>query len=101
MEYRLLGPLEVLDASGRKLPLGGAMQQSVLASLLLRAGKTVGLDRLIDDLWDDPPESAARTVQAYISRLRHQLPEGMIESRPGGYRLALDRGKQARNQSRS
>jgi class 3 adenylate cyclase len=92
MEYRLLGPLEVLDASGRKLPLGGAMQQSVLASLLLRAGKTVGLDRLIDDLWDDPPESAARTVQAYISRLRHQLPEGMIESRPGGYRLALDRG---------
>jgi class 3 adenylate cyclase len=92
MEYRLLGPLEVLDASGRKLPLGGAMQQSVLASLLLRAGQTVGLERLIDDLWDEPPETAGRTVQAYISRLRHQLPEGMIESRPGGYRLALDHG---------
>jgi hypothetical protein len=36
MEYRVLGPLEVLDASGRKLRLGGAMQQGVLASLLLR-----------------------------------------------------------------
>jgi DNA-binding SARP family transcriptional activator len=90
MEYRLLGPLEVLDASGRKLPLGGAMQQSVLASLLLRAGQTVGLERLIDDLWDEPPETAARTVQAYISRLRHQLPEGMIESRPGGYAVLLN-----------
>jgi DNA-binding SARP family transcriptional activator len=90
MEYRLLGPLEVLDASGRKLPLGGAMQQSVLASLLLRAGQTVGLERLIDDLWDEPPETAARTVQAYISRLRHQLPEGLIESRPGGYALLLN-----------
>jgi YVTN family beta-propeller protein len=90
MEYRLLGPLEVLDASGRKLPLGGAMRQSVLASLLLRAGQTVGLERLIDDLWDEPPESAARSVQAYISRLRHQLPEGMIESRPGGYALLLN-----------
>ena len=90
MEYGLLGPLEVLDASGRKLPLGGAMQQSVLASLLLRAGQTVGLERLIDDLWDEPPETAARTVQAYISRLRHQLPEGMIESRPGGYALLLN-----------
>ena len=90
MEYRLLGPLEVLDASGHKLPLGGAMQQSVLASLLLRAGQTVGLERLIDDLWGEPPETAARTVQAYISRLRHQFPEGMIESRPGGYALLLN-----------
>jgi len=32
-KYRVLGPLEVLDATGRKLPLGGAMQQCVLASL--------------------------------------------------------------------
>jgi predicted ATPase/DNA-binding SARP family transcriptional activator len=90
MEYRLLGPLEVLDESGRKLPLGGAMQQSVLASLLLRAERTVALERLVDDLWEDPPASAARTVRVYISRLRHQLPEGAIESRPGGYALLLD-----------
>jgi class 3 adenylate cyclase len=90
MEYRVLGPLEVLAAGGQKLALGGAMQQSVLASLLLRAGKTVALERLIDDLWDEPPESAARTVQVYVSRLRHELPQGAIESRPGGYRLALD-----------
>jgi hypothetical protein len=33
MEYRVLGSLEVLAASGEKLALGGAMQQSVLASL--------------------------------------------------------------------
>jgi len=90
MEYRVLGPLEVLAAGGEKLALGGAMQQSVLASLLLRAGQTVALERLIDDLWDEAPETAARTVQAYISRLRHELPKGAIESRPGGYRLVLD-----------
>ena len=52
MEYRILGSIEVLDPSGRKLPLGGAMQQSVLASLLLRVGQTVVLDRLVDELWD-------------------------------------------------
>jgi hypothetical protein len=46
MEYRLLGPLEVLDGSGHKLPLGGFRQQTVLGSLLLRAGQTVGLERL-------------------------------------------------------
>ena len=90
MEYRLLGPLEVLDGSGHKLALGGARQQSVLASLLLRAGQTVALERLVDELWGEPPATAARTVQAYVSRLRHELPEGAIESRPGGYALQLD-----------
>src|ERR1700747_360937 len=90
MEYGVLGPREVLDGSGEKLALGGAMQQSVLASLLLRAGKTVALDRLIDDLWDEPPETAAPTIQAHLSRLRHELPKGAIESRRGGYRLVLD-----------
>jgi class 3 adenylate cyclase len=90
MEYRLLGPLEVLDGSGHKLPLGGARQQSVLASLLLRAGQTVALDRLIDELWEEPPSTAAKTVRVYVSRLRHELPDGAIESRPGGYAFVLD-----------
>jgi DNA-binding SARP family transcriptional activator len=90
MEYRLLGPLEVLDASGKKLHLGGAMQQSVLASLLLRADQTVALERIVDELWEEPPPTAARTVQAYVSRLRHELPHGAIESRPGGYAVVLD-----------
>jgi hypothetical protein len=48
MEYRVLGPLEVLAAGGEKLALGGAMQQNVLAALLIQAGKTVVLERLID-----------------------------------------------------
>jgi class 3 adenylate cyclase len=90
MEYRLLGPLEVLDASGQKLHLGGAMQQSVLASLLLRADQTVALERIVDELWEEPPATAARTVQVYVSRLRHELPHGAIESRPGGYAVVLD-----------
>jgi predicted ATPase/DNA-binding SARP family transcriptional activator len=93
MEYRVLGPLEVLDPSGRRLSVGGAMQQSVLASLLIRAGQTVPLERLVDDLWDEPPPTAARTIQAYVSRLRHELPKGTIESRPGGYSLVLNGGK--------
>jgi class 3 adenylate cyclase len=90
MEYRVLGSLEVIDSTGHRLPLGGAKQQAVLASLLLRAGQTVALERLIDELWDDPPETAAKTIQVYVSRIRHELPAGAIESRPGGYKLLLD-----------
>jgi predicted ATPase/DNA-binding SARP family transcriptional activator len=90
MEYRVLGSLEVIDSSGHRLPLRGAKQQAVLASLLLRAGQTVALEQLIDELWDDPPETAAKTIQVYVSRIRQELPAGAIESRPGGYTLLLD-----------
>jgi class 3 adenylate cyclase len=90
MEYRVLGSLEVLDGSGRQVPLGGARQQTVLGSLLLRAGRTVSLERLVDELWETPPETAAKTVQVYVSRLRRLLAPGAIESRAGGYALVLD-----------
>jgi class 3 adenylate cyclase/tetratricopeptide (TPR) repeat protein len=91
MEYRVLGPLEVLDASGQKVSLGGVMQQSVLVALLLRAGRTVALDRLVDELWEEPPATALKTAQVYVSRLRQMLPDGAIESSPGGgYALILD-----------
>ena len=90
MEYRVLGSLEVLDASGRQVPLGGARQRTVLGSLLLRAGETVPLERLVDELWERPPETAAKTVQVYVSRLRRLLSPGAIESRSGGYALRLD-----------
>jgi class 3 adenylate cyclase/tetratricopeptide (TPR) repeat protein len=90
MEYRVLGALEVLDASGQPLALGGTRQQTVLGSLLLRAGETVPLERLVDELWEQPPETAAKTVQVYVSRLRRLLSPNAIESRSGGYALRLD-----------
>jgi class 3 adenylate cyclase/tetratricopeptide (TPR) repeat protein len=90
MEYRVLGVLEVLDASGQPLALGGTRQQTVLGSLLLRAGETVPLERLVDELWERPPDTAAKTVQVYVSRLRRLLSPGAIESRSGGYALRLD-----------
>ena len=89
MEYRVLGSLEVLDDSGHLLSLGGTRQQTVLGSLLLHAGSTVPLDRLVEEVWETPPETAAKTVQVYVSRLRRLLP-GAIETRSGGYALLLD-----------
>jgi DNA-binding SARP family transcriptional activator/ABC-type transport system substrate-binding protein len=90
MEYRLLGPLEVLDGNGHRLPLGGVRQQSVLAALLLRADRTVALEQLVEQLWEEPPATAFRTVQVYVSRLRQELPAGAIERRAGGYAFRLD-----------
>jgi class 3 adenylate cyclase len=89
MEYRVLGSLEVLDDSGRPLSLGGTKQQAVLGSLLLHAGSTVPLGRLVEEVWETPPQTAAKTVQVYVSRLRRLLP-GAIETRSGGYALRID-----------
>ena len=90
MNYRLLGPLEVRGGDGT-LPLGGAKQRAVLALLLLSANRVVSRERLIDELWgDQPPETAVTTVQVYVSRLRKLLPEGVLQTRPPGYLLAIE-----------
>src|SRR5262245_33130184 len=90
MEYRVLGPLEVLGQEG-PLPLGGAKQRALLALLLLNANGVVSRERLIDELWsNDPPETAVATVQVYVSRLRKLLPDGTLLTRPPGYRLEVE-----------
>src|SRR5215210_4127855 len=95
MEFRLLGPLEVWE-DGRPLSLGGTKQRALLAILLLRANEVVSRDVLIDELWgEQPPASAAHSVEAYVSRLRKTLHgdwagEPILVTRPPGYMLRVD-----------
>jgi DNA-binding SARP family transcriptional activator len=91
MEFRILGPLEVVD-QGRRLPLGAPKQRALLAALLLRANEIVSADRLIDDLWNDrPPDTAAKVVQVYVSQLRKSLGEDdRLLTRSPGYLLRVD-----------
>jgi len=96
MEFRILGPLDVVE-DGRSLDLGGPKQRALLAALLLRANEVVSQDRLIDDLWGEaPPATAAKTLQAYVSRLRKALvgeggeaPAPRLETRAHGYVLRI------------
>jgi DNA-binding SARP family transcriptional activator/class 3 adenylate cyclase len=94
VEFRILGPLEVLDAQGRPLTLGGPKQRSLLAVLLLHAGRVVAVERLIDELWgQDPPDTAAHSLQVYVANLRKVLEPhrsrraagGVLQTRPPGY----------------
>jgi DNA-binding SARP family transcriptional activator len=88
VEYRLLGPLEILDEE-RAIELPSGKARALLALLILDAPRVVSVDRLVDRLWGpDPPATAGKIVQGYVSRLRKALPEGgMLETRPPGYRL--------------
>ena len=95
MEFRLLGPLEVL-ARERPVGLGGRQRRTVLAILLVHAGEAVSTDRLIDELWgESPPGAGRKTVQAHIAHLRRvlsQAAEGdeVIAATPAGYVLTTD-----------
>ncbi len=78
MEFRILGPLQVLD-EGRELPLGGAKQRALLAVLLLDPNRVVSRDRLIDALWGersarDRPDAAP----GHVSQLRKALGRDLI-----------------------
>lgn len=93
MDFRLLGPLEVLR-DGRPIALGGAKQRSLVAVLLLHANQLVSADRLIDELWgDEPPATAAKTIQVYVSRLRKELDDDRLLTRSPGYVLRVEPGE--------
>ncbi len=103
MDFRILGPLEVLDDE-RLLDVGGGKQRSVLALLLLHANEVVSSDRLIDELWPgEPPASAAKIIQVHVSRLRKALDgvgEGILLTRGHGYLLRVEPGQLDRDRFR-
>jgi YVTN family beta-propeller protein len=89
LEFRILGSLQAL-VDGREVPLGGARQRAVLAILLLHRGEVVSVDRIVDELWGErPPDTATKTVQVYVSRLRKALGDGVLVTRGGGYALEV------------
>jgi len=74
LEFRILGPVQLLDDEARPVPLGGAKQRATLALLLLHRNEAVPRERLIDGLWGaSPPQTAGPTIKTYVSRLRSAL----------------------------
>ncbi|HET8811607.1 MAG TPA: AfsR/SARP family transcriptional regulator, partial [Gaiella sp.] len=92
VEYRVLGPLEVL-VDGRPVRLGAPKHRATLALLLCRPNTVVPSARLVDGLWgDEPPASVGNLVQGYVSGLRKVLGKEAIETQGAGYVLRIERG---------
>jgi DNA-binding SARP family transcriptional activator len=90
VEFRILGPLEVVERD-RLLPLGGSRQRALLALLLTRPNEVVSSDRLIDELWPSaPPQNAANALQYHVSQLRKVLGgSDAIVTQPPGYMIRV------------
>jgi DNA-binding SARP family transcriptional activator len=98
MDFRILGPLQILQ-DGLDVAPAGSKRRALLALLLVHVNETLSSDRLIDQLWGEhPPPTAAKTLQAHVSRLRKDLAtaaagngaDGVILTREHGYQLQLD-----------
>ncbi|WP_216590209.1 AfsR/SARP family transcriptional regulator [Streptomyces brasiliscabiei] len=96
--FEVLGPLRVcLD--GREPDLGFPQQRALLALLVVRAGRPVPSDEIVDVLWPDrAPASARNVVRRYAGSLRRLLEPGLpprapgrrLLRRAGGYLLEAD-----------
>jgi DNA-binding SARP family transcriptional activator len=87
MRFGVLGPV-VAWCGGRAVPVGGARERYVLATLLLNADHLTPAERLIDALWPQPPSSARAQLHNLVSRLRGRVGGGVILTRPTGYELS-------------
>ena len=84
MDFRILGPLEVIDPEGCRVDLGAPRQRAVLAVLLVLLNQVVSIDQLIDQLWGEtPPGAATASLQAYVSNLRRVLEPDRMRRAPG------------------
>ncbi len=91
MEFRILGPLEVIH-DGDALALGPTKQRALLALLLLHLNEVVPRER-----WGErAPDTATTALHGYISGLRKLLEPGngrerrLLLTQAPGYQLRLD-----------
>ena len=73
-EFQLLGPLEAWF-QGRPVPVGGLKQRSILAMLLLEAGRVVPASALADGVWREDAQPTAATLHVHVANLRKALAQ--------------------------
>jgi DNA-binding SARP family transcriptional activator len=92
-EFRVLGPIEAV-VEGRLVPLPAEKPRALLAVLLLSRNRVVSVGQLIEDLWgEEPPETAPKALQVYVSQLRKAIGADRVLTKPPGYSLRIEEGE--------
>ncbi len=93
----VLGPMSA-QLNGHDLPLGPPRRRTLLALLLIRLGRVVPTELLVEEMWgDEAPRHAVATLQSHVSHLRRALHTAaatghlsVLRHRTPGYVLDLD-----------
>nr|WP_322633453.1 BTAD domain-containing putative transcriptional regulator [Glycomyces albidus] len=80
------------DGEGRALALKGARHRSVLARLIAARGRTVSVDRLVEDVWEVPPEGAVGAVRTFVAALRRAIEPDRAPRSPARVLVTDGRG---------
>ncbi|WP_205048954.1 BTAD domain-containing putative transcriptional regulator [Streptomyces alboflavus] len=80
--FQVLGALAARDADGRSLDLKGPRHRAVLARLLVARRRTVPVDWMVDDFWDEPPPRAVGAIRTFVGDLRKALEPGRARRAP-------------------
>ncbi|WP_446686793.1 AfsR/SARP family transcriptional regulator [Plantactinospora siamensis] len=70
--------------------LRGPRHRAVLARLIVARGRVVPVDRLVEDLWTDPPPGAVSAVRTFVAALRRAVEPGRAPRQPA--RLLVTEG---------
>jgi DNA-binding SARP family transcriptional activator/DNA polymerase III delta prime subunit len=90
LRLQVLGPMRIWR-DGQEVDAGPRQQALVLAVLLSRYGKPVGLGELVDAVWgENAPASAVNVLHKYIGSLRRLLEPALQTRQPGN--LIVRRG---------
>jgi DNA-binding SARP family transcriptional activator/WD40 repeat protein len=85
--FSVLGPL-MIEGEDARARLPGRKERTVLALLLARRGSTTSRAELVEALWAQaPPPSAARSLEAHVSRVRTGLPGAEVRRTRDGWSL--------------
>ncbi|WP_181774995.1 BTAD domain-containing putative transcriptional regulator [Amycolatopsis pittospori] len=98
MRFGVLGPLVAGNARG-EVGLKGPRHRAVLARLLIARGRVVPVERLVDDLWESPPEGAVGAVQTFVGALRRALEPDRAPREPARLLVTVARGYALRAES--
>ena len=88
VQIRLFGGVSAAAEDGEPVDVGPAKCQAVLAVLALSPGSAVPVSRIVGLVWgEQPPRTAAKTLQSYVTRLRKGLGPDSIVRTGVAYRL--------------
>ena len=90
---RILGPIDLWTPRA-VVPIGSRNLRALLGGLAISVGHAAPADHLEYVIWgEEPPASAANTLQSYVSRLRHLLGSDAVVSEDHSYKLIADVGQ--------
>ncbi|NEY34733.1 SARP family transcriptional regulator [Streptomyces sp. PRKS01-65] len=99
MRIDVLGAVRAHRGDGSPVGLGGPRHREVLARLVAAEGRMVTTDRLVEDLWPEPPARAVGALRTFVAALRRALepdrpprtPPRVLVTEGPGYALHLPR----------